>query len=298
MSKKKDRDIAKEMYLESNGKMPLVDIARELKKSPGTIRGWKSRYKWDEEIEVVDTVTLQKKRNVAKKECNVTEKKEMETEDKIIKEVAKNKDLNDKQQLFCIYYLKYFNATKAYQKAYGCSYITANTNGPALLVNTSIKAEIERLKDERLTDIYLDSKDILQQYIDIAFSDITDYVEFGVEEREILDSFGMPVKDEEGNVVKGKFNYVRFKDHEEVDGTLISEVSHGKNGVKVRLQDKMKALDWLSNNLPKYQDKDLDKELLETKIEKEKAAIDKIRKDIDADIDKPIEIQVISKSNR
>ncbi|WP_242834316.1 terminase small subunit [Clostridium pasteurianum] len=39
--------------------------------------------------------------------------------------------------------MKYFNATKAYQKAYECDYITANTNGPRLLVNVCIKSEMD-----------------------------------------------------------------------------------------------------------------------------------------------------------
>ena len=49
---------------------------------------------------------------------------------KIVKNVTKNEELTDKQQLFCIYYLKYFNATKAYQKPTQVRHLTANANGP------------------------------------------------------------------------------------------------------------------------------------------------------------------------
>ncbi|MFQ9151632.1 MAG: terminase small subunit [Blautia sp.] len=45
----------------------------------------------------------------------------------------KNPDLTDKQRLFCIYYSRCFNATKAYQKAYGCDEYAARTNGSRMM---------------------------------------------------------------------------------------------------------------------------------------------------------------------
>lgn len=45
-----NRDKAKELYLESKGKRPLVDIAKELDVSPGDIRKWKSMDKWVNEL--------------------------------------------------------------------------------------------------------------------------------------------------------------------------------------------------------------------------------------------------------
>lgn len=44
------RDKAKQIWLESNGETPLVDIAIELDKSSSTIRKWKSTDKWDDEL--------------------------------------------------------------------------------------------------------------------------------------------------------------------------------------------------------------------------------------------------------
>ena len=74
-----------------------------------------------------------------------------------------NPDLTDKQRLFCIYYVRCFNATKAYQKAYGCSYEIANVEGYKNLVKPSIKAEILRLKQERLNREFLSEADIFQK---------------------------------------------------------------------------------------------------------------------------------------
>ena len=78
--------------------------------------------------------------------------------------------------------------------------------------------------------------------MDIAFADITDYTEFGNKEIEVLNP-------ETGKTEKIAVSYVNIKDSKEVDGTLLSEVSKGKAGVKVKLSDRMKALQWLSDHM-------------------------------------------------
>ena len=75
-------------------------------------------------------------------------------------------------QDFCLHYIRCFNATKAYQKAFKCSYNVANAEGYKLLVNPCVKEEIKRLKHNRLNRDMLDESDIFQKYMDIAFSDI------------------------------------------------------------------------------------------------------------------------------
>ena len=75
------------------------------------------------------------------------EKKPAERE---VESVIENSELTDKQRLFCIYYIRSFNATKAYQKAYGCSYETAMVEGSGYLRNPKIKSESLKLKQERL----------------------------------------------------------------------------------------------------------------------------------------------------
>lgn len=272
--KKNDRERAKEIYLEHDGKIPLIDIAEQIGRPPGTVRGWKSKDNWDDYL----SGTLQKKteRSRTTDQPKIRKRKQKEIEaKKIINEVVANEELTDKQQLFCIYYLKYFNATKAYQKAYGCDYLTANANGPRLLVNASIKQQIEKLKAERMEGIYLDGKDILQKYIDIAFADITDYVEFGQEEIVLKDDKGNPLLDKNGQEITILRNYVNFKDSNEVDGTIISEVSKGKDGVKIKLQDKMKALDFLANNIGLLSVQD------QIRVESEKAKMQRLQLEID-----------------
>lgn len=233
---------AKELFLKGK---KLIEISELLGVPEGTIRSWKNRYNWD-------NATLQKKRNVAKEKFT---SKTVTTQDIVpeVELVIQNPDLSDKQRLFCISYIRCFNATKAYQRAYGCDYATAVVNGPRLLGNARIKNEIQHLKQFRLNREFLDEHDIFQKYMDIAFADITDYVEFGREKVQVIGAFG-PV--EVKNPETGKkepllkeVNTVRFRESGEVDGTLISEVKQGKDGASIKLLDRMKALDWLAEHM-------------------------------------------------
>lgn len=236
-----NRDKAYQIYKSNNGKIDLVEIASQLNISAGTVRGWKSKDKWNQKL----NGTFQKNMERSKK------KKEVVAKD--VEQVLKNAKLTDKQRLFCLHYVRCFNATKAYQKAYGCSYETALTNGSALLGNTRIKNEIHRLKQNRLNREMLDEHDIFQKYMDIAFADITDYVSFGTEEVPVMAMHG-PVEIEDEETGKKKIltktvNTVRFKGSDMVDGTLVSEVKQGKDGASIKLMDKMKALNWLSDHM-------------------------------------------------
>ena len=214
--------------------MKLVEIADQLKVPPGTVRRWKSTYHWDGEHQ---SERSEKKSERSESKKNVTKKAVADE----VKQVIQNTDLTDKQQLFCVYYIRCFNATKAYQKAYGCGYTTAVTNGPALLGNTRIKEEILRLKQERLNREFLSESDIFQKYMDIAFADVTDFMEFGNEDVDVILDTG------ERKTIT--VSHVNIKNDADVDGTIISEVSKGKDGVKVKLADRMKALQWLSDHM-------------------------------------------------
>lgn len=246
---------AKVMYLKG---MKLVEIASQLNLPEGTVRRWKSTHRWDNERSDKNS-----ERSERKKE---RKKKAAESE---VEQVMKNSDLTDKQQLFCLYYVRYFNATKAYQKAYGCSWETAVVNGPRLLGNARVKTEIQALKQSRLNRELLDEHDIFQKYMDIAFADITDFVQFGQEEEYVIGSFG-PVQVEDpitGKKVplKQKVNTVHFRESDNVDGTIIAEIKNSKNGASIKLADRMKALEWLARHM------DMATEEQKTKVEQIKA---------------------------
>lgn len=225
--------------------LKLIDIANQLGIPEGTVRSWKNRYNWDCNV-------AKEKRNVAKTKKNKKQNQEEPSVDEV-SSIIENPELTDKQRLFCVHYIRSFNATKAYQKAYACSYETAMVEGSSHLRNPKIKSEILKLKQERLNREFLSEADIFQKYMDIAFADITDYMIFGTEEVPVMAMYGpVKIKDPETGEEKPLtkiVNTVRFKDSSEVDGTILAEVKQGRDGASIKLSDRMKALQWLSDHM-------------------------------------------------
>ena len=63
-----NRDKAFEIYKKHKGEIDLVEIASQLDMPDGTIRGWKSKDKWDKKLGIERNGTEQKKeRNVPQK---------------------------------------------------------------------------------------------------------------------------------------------------------------------------------------------------------------------------------------
>ena len=173
-------------------------------------------------------------------------------------ETLNNEELTEKQRLFCLYYVRWFNATKAYQKAYSCDYFTAAANGPRLLGNARIKEEIQRIKDAKIKQTMYSTEDYFQKMIDIAYSDVTDYLSFGQEE----------VYDKNGNTFM--MNVINLKESCDVDGTLIQEVKQGKDGCSIKLVSKEFALKWLDKHYSEATD------LQKAQLEQLRAQTDKL----------------------
>lgn len=256
-------------YIDYCKGMKYKEIAEKYGVTINTVKSWKTRYKWSKDGKKVCTQNQKKvcTQNFPKKE------KAEETVEKVIG----NADLTDKQRLFCLFYIRSFNATKAYQKAYQCSYETACGHGSELLKIVEIKNEIQRLKQHRLNRELLDESDIFQKYLDIAFADITDYLEFGTEEVPVMALYGpVKVKDpdtgEEKELTK-TVNTVRFRPSAEVDGTILAEVKQGRDGASIKLADRMKALQWLSDHM------DLATEEQRARIEQIKAQTHRLTRD-------------------
>lgn len=232
-------DQAKAMYLSG---LKLVEIANRLDVPEGTVRRWKCTHKWDSE---------RSDKKSERSEKRNSRRKQAIAED--VDRVSEQTELTDKQRLFCLHYVRCFNATKAYQKAYGCSYDVANAEGYKLLVNPCIRETIHKLKQSRLNRELLDEHDIFQKYMDIAFADITDYLDFGTEEVPVIAMYGpVKIKDPETGEekqLKKTVNTVWFKNSSEVDGTILAEVKQGKDGASIKLSDRMKALEWLSDHM-------------------------------------------------
>ena len=207
--------------------MKYKDIAEKYKTTINTVKSWKKRYEWRREkcAHKDEKVCTQKHKGAPNAEKHI---------DDGTKATLQNDDLTPEQQMFCIYYSKTFNATQSYINAYGCQYSTALTNGPALLGNTRIKKEIERLKEIKRQQIIAGADDIVELQMRIAFGDIGDALEFTQEERELPDGNSTMV------------NVLRAKDSSMVDTQLIKSVTEGRIGLTVVMKDEQKAIDWLT----------------------------------------------------
>ena len=215
-----------------SSKITMKDLAEKHGVKASTLRSRKSRENWQQDA------TQQPEKKVA---THRNKKKSVATQ-KVIEELNNNDDLTEKQKQFCLLYLKYFNATKAYQEAYDVNYKTANANGSRMLVNASIKSELERLKKTQRTELYIDSLDVKKEWLKQSFADITDFVEFGPIERSKVDELT-------GEMETWMDSEVLLKPDSEVDGTLIQEVKRGRDGVSLKLYDKQKAMDRLEEFL-------------------------------------------------
>lgn len=264
-------------YIDYKAGMKQKEIAAKYDVSINTVKSWQQR-KWKEMDAAgangkVCTPGMHTKEEVKRVHQELPPEVVMIT--KAFEETnERNVELSDVQRFFCLYFVKYLNATKAYQKAYEVDYETANSIAYRLMVNDGVRTEITRLKRARAAGIMLDKNDVLQKYIDIAFADIGDYVEYGTEEVPLMDGDGLQLVDENGDPRTYLRSYVRFKDSATLDNTIISEVKQGKDGVSVKLHDKMKALEVLA----KYTD--LLDERTKTNLQNEKAKVELINTEL------------------
>ena len=166
----------------------LVKIAAEIGVPPGTVRRWKCVYHWADEAE--------KDGQKNESACNAP----FYDESPNVLAALDVPALTGKQSLFVIRYVKTCNATRSYWEVYGCSYASALVRGPVLAGKPKIQSAVRCVRKSILSQIGLTPDDIFQKFIEIAFADITDFVEF------------------EGETV-------RLRPSSEIDGTLLQSVS-------------------------------------------------------------------------
>lgn len=244
MARNEKINTAKELYKKG---MKLIDIAKELDIPPGTIRRWKSTYGWDteENERSVKKANKEAERSVKKanktsersvKKNELSDKKTQQIQEEI-EETLNNSELTDKQRMFCMFYVRTFNATQSYMNAYGGSYNNAMVSGCKLLRNPKIKAELEELKRMKMEYCMFGVDDLVEYHMRIAFADIGNYLTFGREMKTFYTKDGGEVEEE--------VNEVKLKDSNQVDTQLIKEIKEGRDGISIKLVDKGKSLDWL-----------------------------------------------------
>ncbi len=227
--------------------MKLVDIAAKLGVPDGTVRRWKSTQNWDKK-KSERSVKSERSQNKANARNETPKEKKKRGPDPEVKKLLRNDQLTDKQKMFCIYYVKYFNAAKAVIAA---GYDTTKTNarkiGSALMRNPAIREEINILRFSKFDRAMFGPNDLFQMVLDVACADINDYVDFGREVVPVMGPNG-PIMFKQEPMLK-LVNSIKFKESGEVDGSLISEIKVGKDGASIKLQSKMDAIKWLSDRV-------------------------------------------------
>lgn len=239
--------------------MKYKDIAKKYGVALSTVKSWKTRNKWQ-------------RNNATKKKSMHTKVKSTRTKQEKVApslpppQLPDSDGLNDKQKAFCLYYLQRYNATWAYQKAYGGSYENALAHGSRMVGNGRIKSYLTKLKKQQSQDLYATANDILLRYLNQATSNVTDVLSFRTEKHlayyKVRDKNG-PYEDgggnfryvpkidpETGEQAYYYTNIVELKDSSEIDTSNIKSIRIDKGEPVVEMEDRQKAMQILLDRLP------------------------------------------------
>lgn len=245
--------------------MKYKDIAEKYNVALSTVKSWKTRNGW-QRTKKAKKSTRTKPKSMRTKVEKVARSRSPD----LLEELADNDELTDKQKAFCLYYLQRYNATWAYQKAYGGSYESATANGPRLIGNDRIKKQLTELKKQQSAELYATANDIMLSYLKQAHSDVTDVLEFKTVKRlswnKIPDDTG-PYEDANGHYrLDPKIdpetgeqafyyeNLVLLKDSNEIDTSNVKSIRINDGEAVVEMYDKQKAMKELLNRLPNADD--------------------------------------------
>lgn len=143
--------------------------------------------------------------------------------------------MTEKQKIFADEYLIDLNATRAYRVAYPSvkKDETAAAAAARMLRNVKVAEYIQERMQERQKRTEITQDRVLQELAAIAFAKATDYAEI-------------------------KNECVRIKDTAELDEQQVralAGIEEGKFGIKVKLNDKEKALELIGRHLGMFKDK-------------------------------------------
>ena len=101
-------------------------------------------------------------------------------QEKLFESVDANAELNEKQKLFCVFYVQSFNATQAYLKAFGRkNKNSARVIAHELLTKPNIQAEILKLKEETRKYFDVGMEDYINYLLKVVGAKISDFADYG-----------------------------------------------------------------------------------------------------------------------
>ena len=103
--------------------------------------------------------------------------------------------MNKKQELFCLEYLKDFNATRAYKEVYWVKQKTAEVQGCKMLSNPKVSEYLKSKAEEKLKKADVTAERVIQSLVEVAnrcMQKVPVMMKWGVQAIEII-------KDENGN---------------------------------------------------------------------------------------------------
>lgn len=201
--------------------MSYKDIAAKYDVTINTVKSWKQRYEWsrNKPHEKHAHKSAKSVHTNHEKVCAQKEAQKEDAEDSCNMAAG----LTEKQELYCLYYVKYRNQVKAYQRAYNCDYKEACSKASRLMKKAEIRQYVEQLLGDIHRDIMIDINDLLRQQIDIVMADYSDYVD-------IVNGVAVARKD--------------------IDGTAVKKITNGRMGANVELYDKQKAIEFIAKHMP------------------------------------------------
>ncbi|QLE64000.1 terminase [Furfurilactobacillus rossiae] len=209
--------------------MKYKDIAAKYSVSINTVKSWRKRHGWT-------------RSTGAPKTAKRVHPKTRGAPAKIANDLEANGELNDKQKLFCLFYLQSFNATSSYQRAYEVDHKTAMASGSRMLSNVKVQAEISKLRTERQKSEFISAQDVLHELKRQAFANIGDIVDVETKQIPVVKYGRVMMNPQTGDPITYTESSVRFHEQSEVDMSQIQGVHIDKGEVIVELPDKQRAL--------------------------------------------------------
>lgn len=160
--------------------------------------------------------------------------------------------LNDKQKQFAKEYIIDLNATQAAIRA-GYAEKTAYSQGQRLLKHVEVQKVIQKLKDKRSERTEITADRVLKEFAKIGFANITDFLKVDTSMKQEVVTVG-----EEKKVIEYASTSVDVFDTDNIPLDkigAISEIRQTRDGIAVKMHDKVAALNAIGKHLGMFVDK-------------------------------------------